>query len=119
MALYTAIDSVVRAVGRIVVCVDAAAELSTISSSSLVRKLPKPEVPKMERAEHREHVARVVGVLQADALRPDAGVGLGGHDHEGVRGQQDDASRSPRPGPGSCRESLVSSLTETAVSQPQ
>ena len=48
MALKTAIDSVVRAVGRIVVWVDAAAELSTMRRSSLVRKLPKPEVPKME-----------------------------------------------------------------------
>ena len=34
MALYTAMDSVVRAVGRMVVCVEAAAELSTINSSS-------------------------------------------------------------------------------------
>ena len=33
IALYAAIDSVVRAVGRIVVWVDAAAEDSTISSS--------------------------------------------------------------------------------------
>ncbi len=32
-ALYAAMDRVVRAVGRIVVCVDAAAEDSTISSS--------------------------------------------------------------------------------------
>ena len=49
MALNTAIDSVVR--GRsaeMVVCVDAAAELNTMSRSSLVRKLPKPDVPKME-----------------------------------------------------------------------
>src|SRR5262245_53636232 len=45
MALYTAIDRVVRAVGRIVVCVDAAAEDRTISSSRWVRKEPKPDVP--------------------------------------------------------------------------
>ena len=46
MALYTAIDRVVRAVGRIVVCVDAAAEDSTMSSSRWVRKEPKADVPK-------------------------------------------------------------------------
>ena len=34
-----------RAVGRIVVWVDAAAELSTIRISSRARKVPKPEVP--------------------------------------------------------------------------
>ena len=36
----------VRAVGRIVVWVEAAAEDSTISSSSWVRNEPKPEEPK-------------------------------------------------------------------------
>src|ERR1700745_4128410 len=45
-ALYAAIDSVVRAVGRIVVWVDAAAEDSTMSSSRWGRNDPKPEVPK-------------------------------------------------------------------------
>src|ERR1017187_4469205 len=46
--LYTAIDSVVRAVGRMVVWVDAAAELNTMSSNRWLRKLPKPDEPKME-----------------------------------------------------------------------
>ena len=41
-------ESVVRAVGRIVVCVDAAAEVSTINSSSLTMTAPIPEVPKTE-----------------------------------------------------------------------
>src|SRR5436305_14187360 len=45
IALYTAIDRVVRAVGRIVVWVEAAAEDSTMSSSRWVRNEPKPEVP--------------------------------------------------------------------------
>src|SRR6516162_5574637 len=45
IARYTAIDRVVRAVGRIVVWVEAAAEDSTISSSRWVRNEPKPEVP--------------------------------------------------------------------------
>jgi hypothetical protein len=44
--LYTAIDSLVRAVGRIVVWVEAAAEESTISSSSRwLRNVPTPDVP--------------------------------------------------------------------------
>src|SRR5580692_1383742 len=46
MALYTAIDSVVRAVGRIVVCVDAAAELRIIKKSRWIITFPKPELPK-------------------------------------------------------------------------
>src|SRR4030088_326735 len=46
-ALYAAIDRVVRAVGRIVVWVEAAAELSTIRISSRDRNVPNPEVPKM------------------------------------------------------------------------
>src|SRR5215471_2360826 len=45
IALYTAIDRVVRAVGRIVVWVEAAAEDSTMSSSRWVRNDPKAEVP--------------------------------------------------------------------------
>ena len=48
MALKTAIDSVVRAVGRMVVCVEAAAELNTIRSRRWVRKFPRPDDPKME-----------------------------------------------------------------------
>ena len=48
MALYEAIDSVVRAVGRIVVWVEAAAELSTIRISRWESTLPNPEVPKTE-----------------------------------------------------------------------
>src|ERR1700678_52533 len=48
IALYTDIERVVRAVGRIVVWVDAAAELSTISSRRWYMNEPKPEVPKIE-----------------------------------------------------------------------
>src|SRR5215475_4296982 len=44
-ALYAAMDSVVRAVGRIVVWVDAAAEESTISSSRWARNEPQAELP--------------------------------------------------------------------------
>ena len=40
-------DSVVRAAGRIVVWVDAAAELSTIKISSRDKTVPNPEVPKI------------------------------------------------------------------------
>ena len=50
-----AIDSVVRAVGRIVVWVDAAAEVST----AMIRSLSSGE-PKTSVAERREHVVGVV-----------------------------------------------------------
>jgi hypothetical protein len=46
--LVNRIESVVRAVGRIVVWVEAAAELSTIRSSRWVRKLPNPEAPNID-----------------------------------------------------------------------
>src|SRR6185437_10994869 len=46
-ARYAAMDSVVRAAGRIVVWVDAAAELSTIRISSRDKTAPNPEVPKI------------------------------------------------------------------------
>src|ERR1700722_7719474 len=46
IALYTAMDNVVRAVGRIVVCVDAAAELSTMRISRWERNEPNPLLPK-------------------------------------------------------------------------
>src|ERR1700722_5897624 len=42
-----AIDSVVRAVGKIVVWVEAAAELSTMRISSRDKTVPSPEVPKI------------------------------------------------------------------------
>ena len=48
IALYVAIDSVVRAVGRMVVCVDAAAELSTMSRSRCDMNHPIPDVPKTD-----------------------------------------------------------------------
>src|ERR1017187_1801474 len=47
MALYAAMDRVVRAVGRMVVWVDAAADDSTIRIRSRLRTVPKPLVPKM------------------------------------------------------------------------
>src|ERR1700747_1199041 len=46
-ARWAAMDSVVRAAGKIVVWVDAAAELSTIKISSLDKTVPSPEVPKI------------------------------------------------------------------------
>ena len=68
IALYTAMESVVLAVGRIVVCVEAAAEVSTMNSSRWVRKLPKPDEPKIEPPEDREDVALVVRVAKPDAF---------------------------------------------------
>src|SRR5262245_28457066 len=46
-ALYTAIDSVVRAVGKIVVCVEAAAEDRIIRKSNRVKNPPNPDEPKI------------------------------------------------------------------------
>ena len=111
--------SVVRAVGRIVVCVEAAAELSTISRSSLVMNHADPRRAEDRGPEHVEHVARVGwGCRRPMPVGADAGVGLRGHDDEGVGGQQDEVE-STAARPGIRCESLVSSLTETAVSQPQ
>ena len=53
IALARAIDSDVRAVGRIVVCVDAAAEVST----AMIRILSSG-VPNTSLAQHAEHVVR-------------------------------------------------------------
>ena len=50
MRLARAIESVVRAVGRIVVCVEAAAEVSTAMISDLVER--RAEHVAAERAEH-------------------------------------------------------------------
>src|SRR5580658_7431090 len=46
MALYVAIDSVVRAVGKIVVWVEAEAEVSTIRISRRAKNVPMPLPPK-------------------------------------------------------------------------
>ena len=67
IAFARAIESVVRAVGRIVVWVDAAAEVSTAMIRSLSSGEPKTSVPR-----RAEHVFRFCG----QAL--DAVVGLGG-----------------------------------------
>ena len=56
IASHRAIDSVVRAVGRIVVWVDADADVSTVMISSLSSREPKHPV-----AERVQDVARVVG----------------------------------------------------------
>ena len=53
IAPHLAIDSVVRAVGRIVVCVEAAAEVSTATIRNLT-----PTEPSTPCAERVQHVAR-------------------------------------------------------------
>ena len=116
--LYTAIDRVVRAVGRIVVWVDAAAELSTISSSRWDSTLPNPEVPKTECPSDGQDVVLVVRVAQPDALGPEPGEGLGRKHHEQIGGQQDQRGEHRRR-PGTVSGSAVSSLTDTVVSHPQ
>ncbi|HEY5344539.1 MAG TPA: hypothetical protein VIJ66_12885 [Solirubrobacteraceae bacterium] len=47
-AFQCAIESVVRAVGRIVVCVEAEAEVSTAMISSLFRGSPSTPVQRLE-----------------------------------------------------------------------
>ena len=48
IALWNAIDSIVLAFGRIVVCVVAAAEVRTIKISSRLKTVPTVELPKIE-----------------------------------------------------------------------
>ena len=73
IALARAIESVVRAVGRIVVWVDAAAEVSTAMIRSLSSGEPKTSVPSVA-----EHVFLVLDQVV------DAVVGLGGDGDDDV-----------------------------------
>ena len=93
IALCAAIDRVVRAVGRIVVSVEAAAELSTMRISRCTAKRAERAVAEHRLAEHREHVVGVVRVSQPDAGRADAGVRLGGGRHDDVDRRAARASR--------------------------
>src|ERR1039458_766539 len=70
MALKTAMDSVVRAVGRIVVWVEAAAELSTIRRRRWERKLPNPEDPKMELPRTESTSPMLLGLERPMAFGP-------------------------------------------------
>ena len=102
-----AIERVVRAVGRIVVCVDAAAEVSTARIRSLSR------VPsRRPRAEKAERVVRMRSE-SVDARERDRRSG-----DEHVDAQRDERRRSP-PLAGRPRWSSVSSFTVTPLSQPQ
>ena len=116
-ALYAAMDRVVRAVGRIVVWVDAAADDSTMRISSRARKVPKPLVPKMA-LPWTESTSNGVRVLQAAARRPDVREGQHREDDQRVGHEQQHRRDDRRPA-GVLALSAVSSLTATAVSQPQ
>ena len=65
-----------RAVWRMVVCVDAAAELSTISSNRWVMKLPKPDVAEDE-PPSTERTSLSWARFSSPIPGPDTGVGLG------------------------------------------
>ena len=97
MALYTLMANVVRAVGRIVVWVEAAAELSTMSSSRWDRTLPNPDVPNTEWPRTDRTSPWLFGVAEPDAGRPDAGVGLGRQDDQHVGDQEDDGGEDGGP----------------------
>ena len=107
IAPCVAIDSVERVVGRIVVCVDAAADVSTAMISSLSNGEPNDAL-----AERAEHVVRVV-VQEADAVERQRG----DRDEDVDPEQQERATTAALP--GVCVASSVSSFTDTAVSQPQ
>ena len=62
-----AIDSEVRAVGRIVVCVDAAAEVSTAMITSLSRPTPSTWVPSSPSASPESSLAIAFGPAKATA----------------------------------------------------
>ena len=117
MARWAAIDRVVRAVGRMVVSVDAAAELSTISTSRWTATVPMA-LCRRPLAEHREDVIGIVWIAQPDARRPDPGVRLRRSRHDDIHNEQNDGGHD-----GGATRGLacvrVSSLTETAVSKPQ
>src|SRR4249919_1077119 len=63
MARWAAIDRVVRAVGRIVVRVDAAAELSTISTSKWTAAVPTALLPKTAPASTEKTSSALSGLL--------------------------------------------------------
>ena len=109
IALARAIDSDVRAVGRIVVCVDAAADVSTAMITIL---------PSRSRAEHvvGQQAEHVVGLVVGEPVGPAEGHRRGRDDH--VDAEQDQR-RGDRGRPGIVSESSVSSLTVTRLSQPQ
>ena len=106
-ARQRAIERLVRAVGRIVVCVDAAAELRTAMISSLSSGEPKTFVP---RTLSTSSALSVEQLLAAVGLRRE---GDGDVDPQ----QQQRAHDRRRPGP--VCESSDSSLTATPLSQPQ
>ena len=108
-AFHRAIESVVRAVGRIVVCVEADAEVSTAMISSLSHGDPKIFVPRTLRT----------SLVFVDARKPVPRVRLGGGRDEEVDEQSRISVERTAALPGDSAEPSVSSLTATPESQPQ
>ncbi len=116
--LYTAIDRVVRAVGRMVVWVEAAAELRTISKSRWLRTLPKPDVPNTALPRPDSTSFWLGGIAEPHPFGAEPGEGLGRQDHQQIGDQQHHGREDGGP-PGTVSGLAVSSLMETVVSQPQ
>ena len=106
-AWYAAIDNVVRAVGRIVVCVDAAADVSTAMMRILSRLLPSTCEP---------IAANTSSLLSSSTWGP-AKASVAVETIPYVASRMTVEITAARP--GVLAGSLVSSLTETALSQPQ
>src|ERR1035438_5279415 len=117
-ALKAAIDRVVRAVGRIVVWVDAAAELSTIRISRRVRNVPNPPPPKIAPPRTESTSLVLAGLFRPIPFAP---IPANATTATITIAYVMRSSRVERIAarPGVLFLSLVSSLIETAVSQPQ
>src|SRR5215469_16396079 len=117
-APYAAIDSVVRAVGKIVVWVEAAAELSTMRISSRDKTVPNPEVPKIAAPVTDSTSNWWAGFVSPTPLWPlPANACMAVITITYVRSNRTVEIIPARPGVRDL--STVSSLTDKAVSQPQ
>src|SRR5215469_12952671 len=117
-APYAAIDSVVRALGKIVVWVEAAAELSTMRIRSRDKTVPNPEVPKIAPPVADSTSDWCAGFESPTPLVPmPANACKAMITIAYVRSRRTVEMIPPRPGVRDL--SAVSSFTDKAVSQPQ
>ena len=118
IARYAAIESVVRAVGRIVVCVDADAEVSTEITSSASIRWPEAESPKTVVPSARKTSSAFSSLPSPTPSVPTpANATVATLTIAYVASSRSVDRIAARPGVVS--GSAVSSLIETAVSQPQ
>jgi hypothetical protein len=116
--LKTPIDSAVRAVGRIVVWVEAEAEVRIESRQQDQARLAQRGVAEQVGPDGGEHIVALSGLPSPTPSSPTPGEGDRSDGDQRVgRQQQERRDHAARPGvlPGSS----LSSLHVTAVSQPQ